>query len=541
MAKLDGFDIQASLTKAFYEYIIYPSDEIIKHLDFQAPLLISFYDYIVYPSDVYNRELFLSFYTYLTKFFISLIEAINASFYLLIHLLVLLVKLITLAIPHLVEVSKAVIKFHATQLTIFEIFIEITILTFLTFFMIYRERISNLWKRVEHSISQKSKRAAKLAPHILFFSVSLLLSVFGQKFLRPLSSSTSLPIFTLLFPFLKTVRSLYYSSILQYKSILSLWSILGIYHAFITAFEPIPIFFQISNHIPFLRELTLVVSIWVQASPVCTEIVHSNIDPLLGKVIDNIIPLARIGEKGTGVLQPVIYALKVVRIINDSGEQFIKSLLQDTAFIFVTFFCLLIPHPFSSFGLGLVCFILPAYKSSIIVNANVTFYPKSPSETKAYKDGMLTPSYSKSKSSAKTPSTPLAYNKSETNNKSPFSILSPFSGFFSPASNKDITKTPSGMNELNKYSYLSEKRWLEYWIVISVLWGLRICNNNNIPFQNTIYLILSLYLQHSYFQGATDIIGFIAKEYRKLVDRNLRMQKAKLVKMESESSTLKIE
>merc|ERR1719473_2536164 len=122
-------------------------------------------------------------------------------------------------------------------------------------------------------------------------------------------------------------------------------------------------------------------ALWVQASPVCTDILQSYIGPFLTNIIDNLIPLAKIagsdGNKSGGglmvIVQPFLYTLKAMGLLGDQSEGLIKSLLQDSvSFVLCIFFCLT-PWKVASIGVIIIGFVIPAYNTSLVISSKSSY------------------------------------------------------------------------------------------------------------------------------------------------------------------------
>lgn len=56
--------------------------------------------------------------------------------------------------------------------------------------------------------------------------------------------------------------------------------------------------------------------------------------------------------------------------------------------------------------------------------------------------------------------------------------------------------------------YIYRKRWLDYWIIVGSMWVLRIFGLLHV--YPSIFMVTCLYLQHSYFHGATCLFAKLA-------------------------------
>lgn len=475
------------------------------------------YDYITKPTDVYNHEIFYPMYMHTIALISSLRISFTNLFWIIAYLLVISLKIMSCALPHVIHFMGEIAEFHRTQLSTMDIVVELIVILILGLFYLYKKRISTAWKNFETNLKSKSKLAAKWAPHVLFFSVSFVLSLVGRKLLKPLSCPSMLPIFTLALPLLKTINMLYRDLTEHFNSMLSLWVILGAYHFLNIFCSAMPFVSQILAHIPFLGEMTLVMAVWIQASHVCTDLVFAAIGPLLSKLIDDTIPLAKIGNTGS-VFSPMVTALKFAGILNDSSEQLLTSLMQDGVAFFVTIVCLFIPSIFASVGLGLVAFVLPAYKSSVVSSTLQSIKQGTKKTTPTRK--LIVPVDCKNKSDISVSSAASVQQ---------FSIMSPFRGLFSPPR---VDNTPATKFQSND-AIPREKRWLEYWIVFSLVWA-SFLYGPKVPFHTSLLMICSLYLQHSYFLGATVVVDITSQLYHSLLARNVRsMEELRMLKSQS--------
>lgn len=132
--------------------------------------------------------------------------------------------------------------------------------------------------------------------------------------------------------------------------------------------------------IPFSGEITVVVALWLQASPVCTDIVKCYTSPLLNKIVDTMIPLVKIyGDKnnengGISVaVQPFVYVLKSSGFISSEAGEMIKSLLQDSITFFVCVFFCFMPWKVADIGVVLVGFVIPAYNTSLLTSSTTSY------------------------------------------------------------------------------------------------------------------------------------------------------------------------
>jgi len=285
-----------------------------------------FYDYIANPGPVYNNAIFGALYSHVYALSAALLAVAASLLWVFAYLLAVALKLSVGFVPVLHEALRQIVEFHRTKLSATDIAIEAAVLLSLTLFLVYKRRILDAYKALERSVAQKSRVAARLFPHVLFFTLSTLVAVFGQKFLEPLSSPSVLPVFTLLVPVARTTMVLFRRSVSQYKHFLGLWVIVAAYYSVTTGCEMLPI--DVAYYLPVLRQLALVVAVWVQLSSVCTNLVLSNVGPFISSVVENSIPLARLGKAVN--TERLLSVLRTMGMLNDTAERFLKSLFQDT-------------------------------------------------------------------------------------------------------------------------------------------------------------------------------------------------------------------
>lgn len=209
-------------------------------------------------SDILLNNLIESFFSFLFHF----ILLINDFIYLLFYILIYILKIIFYCLPYLIKLFHNILEFHQKQLKLFDLIIEgILLLLFLIYFL-FRKRIINYWKLFISNLSKKYEVIARIIPHILFFSIALLLSYFGQKFLVFFSSRKIFPIFSLILPLSRLFQNRYSnkSTIVSKERLIVLWIVLGTYSALSEFISMIPFISLFTSIIPFLKEFSLVVS-----------------------------------------------------------------------------------------------------------------------------------------------------------------------------------------------------------------------------------------------------------------------------------------
>lgn len=299
--------------------------------------------------------------------------------------LVFIFKVVFLSLPYLQKWTKTVVEFHKTQLTYKDMIFECVLIFSILFYIIFRQRIKMMWKKLENKVAQSSKSAATMAPHVLFFTLSLFFSYFGQKFLIPLSSKSCLPLFTTLVPLSRTITLLLRERTIDYKDNLVLWTILSVYYTFNIFVVQIPFFHHFSNYIfqliPISQVMPLVIIIWIQTTPLCANLVYDYTQPILFHYVSKI-PISQlfVSSSGSGgsVTSVIIPYLRFVGV-SDRIQSYIKGLLSDTLTLAISLLFMFFPSRLAYVGVIIVCLLLPAYKSSLVVsdmvlleNANAT-------------------------------------------------------------------------------------------------------------------------------------------------------------------------
>lgn len=306
------------------------------------------------------------------EFAIAFYAMTVSLFKILYCLLLIVVKLSILAFPHAVKAFHQVAKFHR-QLSWSEILLEFLTLSILLIVMLFYKRIINWWKKVERYISAKSKAAAAAAPHVLFFTGALIFAVLGKKFILPFTSPAMMPLFTLGIPALRSfqfVRSLYndenqsqrkkyYPLLVQ---LLTLWVVLGTYHSIVTVLALIPFSGKILLYLPFLKELVIVVLLWIQLSPMFTKIVFTSVISPVITYLSKYIPTAQNGNPTDRNSQYLVMILRMTRFFHEHHLDFVGKLLDDSVVTIMATIFICIPNPFATMGMMTIACLLPAFR-----------------------------------------------------------------------------------------------------------------------------------------------------------------------------------
>lgn len=404
------------------------------------------------------KEFALSFYAMV----LSLLKIIYCIF-------LILVKLSILAFPHAVKIFHQIVKFHR-QLSWSEILLESLTISILLVVMIFYKRIVNWWKRLEKSISAKSKAAAAAAPHVLFFTGAFLFTVLGKKFILPFTSTSMMPVFTLGIPMLRSFRfaRAFYNdtnhSIVHRKKyypllaqLLTLWVVLGTYHSLVTVFALIPFSNRMLLYVPYLKELVIVILLWIQLSPVFTRIVFVSIILPVINYLSKYIPTAQNNNNPNDQNSNyLMMLLRMSRFFHDRHMDFIGKLLEDSVVTIMAVIFVCVPNPFATMGMMTIACLLPAFRAVSVTEA--------------------------------------------------FRIRGVGSGDKKP-------------NESVLPMYLVDKAmfWLYYWIAFSWLWLWRIYVT---PVWPSVTILITLWLQHIFFAGGKFVVINTIEATAIMIQRN---------------------
>jgi hypothetical protein len=417
------------------------------------------YEYVFSTASLYQEDIFAGLYDSFVLLGSSLISTVSATFTIVIYILLFFSKLAIMVFPHFLSTVQAVIEFHRTKLTYSDLLVEFVVIVLCLMFILLKKRIINQWQIFVRAVERKSKAAAAAAPHVAFFTFAIIFSVAGRKFLVHLTSPKILPIITLLIPIYTTINSLQrisadkssaMPSIVKKQKILkeklTLWTVLAAYHTLATGLALISFSTRISSIIPILRIVIMVILMWAQLSHRFADIVFDASVPFL-KYLAKKIPSSNFGAAQGNSL---ISVLKMMRLINEKHEHFLKSLQQDIIILLIAAAFCFFPWTVSYIGVIIVTLLFPAFKTS--------------------------------------------------NN-----ILE--------VRGKVITE--------------SEKVfWLEYWICWGLLWCLRCYGYHVWP---SVLLLSAVWLQHSYFRGATWLRKSLESNLDAIMMRHDEIQKQKEV------------
>eukprot|EP01031_Cornospumella_fuschlensis_P037824 gene37824-45949_t len=439
------------------------------------------------------------------QFFVSSYHTLLSLSTLLYYLLLILCKIIILAFPHAVKAFRRIYHFHRTHLTTYDIIVEVILLSLIIIYFVFKERIVNTWNRFEAYVSAKSRAAARAAPHVAFFTAAFLVAVLGRKFILPLTSSSTMPIFTLMIPLATTYlrlpnlpRSDAEVKISEnLKSPLILMVILGVYHATVTIGSHIPFSTRLLSVLPYVKEVVIVVLIWCQLSPVFTDIVFTSvISPALNKM-QAYIPTAHLQAPATppaASFAPLLL-LKQLGVLSEAQADFLEKLLQDSVLSLLALLCVFLPSPLAEGGMVCIVFLVPCYRTIQVIqhiSQRVAMHQarsrRAPPNTSSGASGSTSLFASPARALFSSPQAPAA------------SLTPPPSASsFSPA-------TAAATLQNDRQLLHSHDLYLHYWCCVCALWLWRIHVYRLWP---SVCIALGVALQHRYLQGALYVRRYV--------------------------------
>ena len=349
------------------------------------------FKFITSTESIYSQELLQGFNGAFFQLGSALLSIAFTLFMLTYYLLVVILKLSVMLLPHTLNTINGIYVFHRTKLSMTDICVEILVVLLVGTFLFFKKRIVVQWRIFEKYVAKKSKAAAKAAPHVAFFTLSLLISIVGRKFLVHVTSESVLPIVTLIIPMYTTLKELYAitplsasdsdvilhdnsnngkrMSITPVKPVrketalnqkLTLWVVLAAYHTLATSFSLVPFSSKIAAILPYVREFAVVVIIWSQLSSQFTDIVFESCKPLL-RCLANTIPASNFGSTSGASFVSI---LRMMKLVNHAQETYLKSLLQDSFLLLLAIIFLFLPWRIAYVGVIIVALLFPAFRSS---------------------------------------------------------------------------------------------------------------------------------------------------------------------------------
>eukprot|EP00597_Dinobryon_sp_UTEXLB2267_P002150 CAMPEP_0170062188 /NCGR_PEP_ID=MMETSP0019_2-20121128/3503_1 /TAXON_ID=98059 /ORGANISM="Dinobryon sp., Strain UTEXLB2267" /LENGTH=444 /DNA_ID=CAMNT_0010268263 /DNA_START=456 /DNA_END=1786 /DNA_ORIENTATION=- len=288
----------------------------------------------------------------------------------------------------------------------------------------------------------------------------------GKKLLLPLTSPAVMPIFTTIIPLLSTLRILSRHSngsesriggdALGHKVLL--WIVLAIYHAAVTFLSLVPFSYHILAFLPVVKEFIIISIVWVQISPAFAGLLFKTaITPVLRRVASLLLANhLQEVDSRTASKSRTLFGVLEMMRIINKSQ--------------AAFLTSLFQDGVATF-LALLFILMPNPLASVGMVIIALLLP--------------------------------AFRSSCT---SPLVITSRQQRF----SHGDSDSVAISVAE-------QHKQWLEYWVCIAVLWAMRIYGMKMWP---SVVMLCSLWLQHSYFLGATRTISFIKEHTSSMIQRN---------------------
>mmetsp|Transcript_20311 Transcript_20311/g.34587 ORF Transcript_20311/g.34587 Transcript_20311/m.34587 type:complete len:644 (+) Transcript_20311:174-2105(+) len=502
------------------------------------------------------------FYQSVRQLFLALIDAALNVLYVLFYAFLLLSKLSILIFPHAVKTGKIVYTFHRTQLSTSDLVLEFTSIGLVLAGLYFRKRIQQKWKNLLRDISAKSKLAATAAPHVLFFGLSFTFSIIGRRFLLPLTSPSVMPIFSLGLPLFTTIRvvritrsraeqhntdsnnslaspirpnitkrrddaevegvssssntildddmeesTISKHPIQEIESKMLLWVILAIYHAAVTLLSGIPFSTKVVETLPLVKEFMIVVLIWLQLSPTFCRILF---DSIIYRILVRLCEMIPVGYSMGSANSQTSYFLSVLKlayIINDAQLVFLQALFQDSVATILALVFMFTPTFIASFGMVTIAFLLPAFRTSAAVGLAGSPSTRGGSSKVTAGTGTSSSSSSISSSGGKGGTTSMS---GVTNTRK--TIIK---------NDRLAQIASSSISAVDAAHHLFHVHWLRYWVCLAALWLLRIyCTT----FWPSVVMLTTLWLQHSYFRGATTLTQHFYDTMHALLDRDRRIK-----------------
>ena len=464
----------------------------------------------------------------------NIIEVVQSLFTLIAFLSLICIKLSVIAFPYLSTVIDSVVDFHRTQLTWKEIMGEVAFITLFTLYVLFRERILTSWKRLEKYVSTKSKAFAKVLPHCLFLGSTVSVCILFKKILTHLAAPTYMPIFTLLIPLLNTIRIRYFTEqrYSSYRQLISLWIVLGLYHFIATACSFVPFSKHALLYTLYLRQFVLISTVWIQLSSSLTDVAMDLVLPV--KRFVTTLPTFHVSITQSNA---VLRAANYVGLLNTSQTSFLINLFQDG--MVLIFAILFVFTPFPAVGFVIVALLFPIFNSARAVDEVALDdlgegHPDYAALVAAseVKDG-------ESKSARKgsggfshvTPlKTPKAKTQATPRTAQPFTPFSPLMQLAVWMRGGDDAQDQADRELLSRQKEAQTRlalirgerqRWVEYWICFAGLMLLHLCV---IRIWQSILIVLTLWLQHSYFCGASELLLYIISVATFMRSRNERLR-----------------
>jgi hypothetical protein len=228
------------------------------------------------------------------------------------------------------------------------------------------------------------------------------------------------------------------------------------------------------KYLPYAKEMVIVVIVWVQLSPVFSEIVFESVISRIMVKLCGMVPAGYGLDQADAKTSTFFAVLKMMYLVNDSHVAFLQALFQDGVATIIAVIFIFTPDPLASVGMVIISLLLPAFRTSAVV-ASVSRNTASSLELAKLARSSV-----------------------------------PASG----GGKKAASSTVGVDNVLSTH-------WLRYWVCLSVLWCMRIYVLRMWP---SIVIISTLWLQHSFFQGSSKLTAFLVDTAKALAERNKRIE-----------------
>ena len=376
------------------------------------------------------------------------------------------------------------VDLHRTKLSTKQIIFEAAFFSLLVVYFVFRKTISSFWKKFLRNISEKSKLAGAILPHTVYFGICLMLYLSLNEIFIPLTSARLMPLCTVVIPLMTTLRILsFYGSTIPpthyligqiensynieridaFRHQILVWIVLGIYHALATSLALLPFSSRVLTNLPIVKYFFIISLVWVQISPNFAGFLFKFTISHVLRGVAAIFPTSGVGALEASAASKSRTMFGVMKMFGLINSRHEEFLIS----LFQDGMATLIA----------LAFIFTPYPIASLGMVGIS---------------LLLPAFRSSGTSS------LVRSRSGTRLQPP------------------LISTEDSIAEYQK--------WLHYWVCIASLWILRIYTG--LQLWPSIMTISSLWLQHSYFQGATFSFQFIGELSTALASRNADTQAA---------------
>ncbi len=269
-----------------------------------------------------------------------------------------------------------------------------------------------------------------------------------------------------------------------------LWVILSIYHGIVTLASLVPFSQRLLRFLPYVKELVIVVLIWVQLSSVFSRIVFESVISKILVKLCAMVPGGFSVEQTKEKTSTFFSVLKMMYLVNDTQLAFLQALFQDSVATLIAMVFFFTPTYIATVGVVTIALLLPAFRTAAAVATSSASTSQS--------------AHQLARLARPTPAKPT---------KSFLSLVGGGSG-----------ATEEKEKPLESVDNVFSTHWLRYWVCVSVLWLVRIYGFNPWP---SVMIVTTLWLQHSYFQGSSKLTSYLSDTSKAIIERNRRIQEEK--------------